>query len=413
MGKSKPRERRELRLYHFWPGPEQPPVNELIRLFEKKHPNVEVSQNILEWWVYTASMPRHITRGMCDIMITEAGQMLHSFALGGFLRELTDMWEENSYSRIFPEWLTNRCMIDGEVYGIPAKIYTFCVWYRKDVFEKYGVEPPGTWSEFMDMCERLKRAGIPPIISGGDGTADWLINILARVAGKKFYEGLIEGKESWTDPKVITSYEMLRDLSRDFFYPHPFGLDWRSAFARFNSGAAAMMLQGDWINTVMRYEHGYTPGVEYDCFPLPPIEKGVGQVMVVGGNAWVVPKNSAAPELARKFMEFTSSPPAQRTMAGMGMGIMPTRVPVKNYDAVSRRIIRELEEEKVYNLSASVPRKIRGLEQMLRMRIILNPHIDSQKIRDLMTEMELVTKEHHTLRGLSYLGMRALRDLSS
>jgi len=406
------REPRELRLYHFWPGPEQPPVNRLIAMFEKKHPGVSVSQNILEWWVYTASMPRHIAKAMCDVMITEAGQMLRGFASAGLLRELSDVWGEN-YEKIFPEWVTKRCTVNGEVYGIPAKIYTFPVWYKKEVFEKHGINPPKTWEEFIEICERIKKAGIYPIISGGDGTSDWFINILARVGGRKFYEGLAEGKESWIDRRVITSYEILRDISKEFFYPHPFGLDWRTAFSRFNAGAAAMMLQGDWVNTVMRYDHGYTPGVEYDCFPLPPIDRQTGQVMVVGANAWVIPINSGAPDLARSFIEFTCSPAVQRTMAKMGMGIMPTSVPEKNYDPVSRKLIKELKGEKVYNLSACMPRKMRGLEQMLRMRILLNPHIDAQGIKDLMTEMEIVAKEHHTLKGLVYLGMHALKDLSS
>jgi len=404
---------RELRLYHFWPGPEQPPINELTRLFEKKYPNVKVSQNILEWWVYTASMPRHIMRGMCDAMISEAGQMLYSFASTGLLSELTDLWESDGYNNIFPEWIAKRCMIDGEVYGFPAKVYTFCVWYKKEVFRKYGVEPPETWDEFLELCRRLKKAGIHPIISGGDGTSDWFVNILARIAGKKFYEGLIDGKESWTDQKIIASYEILKGLSNEFFYPHPFGLNWRTAFSKFNTGAAAMMLQGDWVNTVMRYEYGYTPGLEYDCFPIPPIEKEVGQVMVFGSNAWAVPKSSTTPDLAREFLRFTSSPPTQRSMARMGMGIMPTPVPLKSYDPISKKLIKELRGEKVYSLSASLPRKLRGLEQMLRMRILLNPHIDAQGIKDLMTEMEIAAKEHHTLKGLSYLGIRALGDLSS
>ncbi|MEM2878344.1 MAG: extracellular solute-binding protein [Candidatus Hadarchaeales archaeon] len=404
---------RELRLYHFWPGPEQPPVNQLIALFTKKHPGVRVSQNILEWWVYAAAMPRHIARGMCDVMITEAGQMLQSFASVGLISELTEIWEENSYEKMFPEWISKRCMIDGEVYGIPAKLYTFCIWYKKEIFKSHGLKPPETWDEFIEICERLKKTGLYPIISGGDGTSDWLINILARVGGKKFYDGLVEGRESWIDSRVITSYEMLRDISRDFFYPHPFGLDWRTAFSRFNAGAAAMMLQGDWVNTVMFYENGYRPGVEYDCFPLPPVDRKSGQVMVVGGNAWVVPRNSEAPDLAREFIEFTCSSEAQNAMARFGMGIMPTRVPARYYNPITRKLIDELKGETVYNMSASMPKKLRGLEQLLRMRIVLNPHIEAQEIKDLMTEMEIAAKEHHTLKGLSYLGMKALKDLSS
>lgn len=35
--------------------------------------------------------------------------------------------------------------------------------YNKDLFAKAGVEPPATWAEFVDVCAKLKDAGITPV----------------------------------------------------------------------------------------------------------------------------------------------------------------------------------------------------------------------------------------------------------
>lgn len=37
------------------------------------------------------------------------------------------------------------------------------IFYRKDLFEKAGVEVPTTWTEFMDVCKTLKENGIQPL----------------------------------------------------------------------------------------------------------------------------------------------------------------------------------------------------------------------------------------------------------
>lgn len=37
------------------------------------------------------------------------------------------------------------------------------IFYRKDLFEKAGVEVPTTWTEFMEVCKTLKENGIQPL----------------------------------------------------------------------------------------------------------------------------------------------------------------------------------------------------------------------------------------------------------
>ena len=39
--------------------------------------------------------------------------------------------------------------------------------YRKDIFEKYNLEAPTTWNEFLDTCKTLKDNGEIPLIVAG------------------------------------------------------------------------------------------------------------------------------------------------------------------------------------------------------------------------------------------------------
>ncbi len=48
--------------------------------------------------------------------------------------------------------------LEGKHYGIPANLSTPAFAYRKDLFEKWGLEPPTTWDEYFVLLEAIKQA---------------------------------------------------------------------------------------------------------------------------------------------------------------------------------------------------------------------------------------------------------------
>ena len=56
---------------------------------------------------------------------------------------------------------------DGNVYLFPEALNCEFFFYRKDIFEKYNLEAPTTWNEFLDTCKTLKDNGEIPLIVAG------------------------------------------------------------------------------------------------------------------------------------------------------------------------------------------------------------------------------------------------------
>ncbi len=55
------------------------------------------------------------------------------------------------------------------IYGIPFTSYTYVMYYNKALFAQAGLtenDVPKTWDSFMDVCEKLKGAGITPFVGG-------------------------------------------------------------------------------------------------------------------------------------------------------------------------------------------------------------------------------------------------------
>jgi ABC-type glycerol-3-phosphate transport system substrate-binding protein len=51
----------------------------------------------------------------------------------------------------------------GERIMLPTRSVHIMWFYNKALFEKAGVKPPNTWQEFVDVCTKLKEAGITPV----------------------------------------------------------------------------------------------------------------------------------------------------------------------------------------------------------------------------------------------------------
>ena len=397
--------KKTLEIAHFWAGAEQEPVNSLIRVFEKKNPHVRVRQKIMNWWTYTTTMKREIGESPPDVMVHDIGENLLRFLEDDELLDITEMWERKKFYDVFPEWIKKKCSYQGRMYLVPSKYFTYAVWYLTDVFKKHGVKPPKTWDEFINVCRAFKESGIHPIISSGDGIFDLFMSLLAQVGGASFYEELVRGVESWKDPRVVETYEILRELSKEYMYPHPFGFNSPMAWVKLNNREAAMHLQGDWLNGMWQREYGYTPGKEYNYFLLPPIHPSIGRVMVVGGNAWAIPKNARHPDLARRFLEYAGSLEAHTLMARKGMGILAHKnVPEQVYDRISAGLRNELSKHPtVHALGSALPLKITSMIIMQNMKIVMNPDLKRKDIESLTAEIDMVAREHRVLRSLSSL----------
>lgn len=386
--------KRELEVFHFWVEQEQPPVDALLDEFERRHPSIKVRRNALEWSIYSMTTKARFARGNPpDVMVDDIGQRMKESARRGQLTEVTDLWKKEKFSNALPKWSKKVCSLNGKTYGIPSKCFTFVVWYLRDVFEKYGVSPPSTWDEFLGICNRIKRKGMAPIVASGWEVSLWFENILARMVGPKFYNELMVNKRSWTDAKVLDSFELLRELSEKCFHPYPFGFSFREAWTKLNDHEAAMQLQGDWVNGMWQHKYRYRPGEEYDYFLVPKMDSG--QVMVMGGNVWVIPRQCAHPEEAKTFMKYAGSLEAHEVLAKAGTGIVAREdVPGSCYDRISGRLKNELQKNPtVLQMGSVLPSWMTSVLELQLIQILSDPGLSRSKVRKLVGEIETVAKK--------------------
>ncbi len=66
--------------------------------------------------------------------------------------------------------------------------------YNRDIFEEVGVAPPTTWSELVEVCEKISAAGYQPISLAGDFNSFWAgaMGWLAQIYADQTTRSLIE-----------------------------------------------------------------------------------------------------------------------------------------------------------------------------------------------------------------------------
>ncbi|GMG82139.1 extracellular solute-binding protein [Paralimibaculum aggregatum] len=108
------------------------------------------------------------------LLLAEEGQIVP-------LNELTDeyQWGNNI---LFP--------VDGKVYWYPFDYNLALIYYRKDLYEKHGLEVPATWDGFAGNCEALvegRRKGcLFPI--GSNGASNWMSFAFMWAEGVKIFD---------------------------------------------------------------------------------------------------------------------------------------------------------------------------------------------------------------------------------
>jgi len=221
------------------------------------------------------------------------------------LAPIDDVFEANNLNELFPPAVQQGCTYNGKKYFMPLTQHFVPFFYNKDVFADVGVRPPNTWDEFLEVCEKIKQAGVAPIALGSRErwpAQFWLDYPLLRTAGPEYRARLMAGEASYTDPEVVKAWELWKTcVDRGFFIENPNAYDWAEASAMVGTGEAAMTLMGTWF---MQLDEsiGWKPDEDYDFFPFPVVDASVPDVAVGPIDGVVLPAEAKNPEAAKQVL---------------------------------------------------------------------------------------------------------------
>lgn len=223
-----------------------------------------------------------------------------------YLVDLTDMAAKADYESHAMPVIYEKALSwgDGKLYTIPYQIYTTGVWYNKEILKEAGVEDaaPATWTEFLDVCQKIKDAGYNPITCNSDTSVELLYGFqLARYIGQ---DAVLDcyNNGSWSEvPEAKKAAEDIATLvDKGYFSPNA-PANYPDGQNEIGFGESAMILNASWIPNEINQNTGET--IDWGFFPWPAVEGGVDgtEASMVGSQGFGIPAKSEMQQEAFDF----------------------------------------------------------------------------------------------------------------
>lgn len=288
------------------------PMDELVAAYKQAKPGVNLNASYAPTDQVQTSVRTQLGAGNApDLHVVYPGNgsamSMAQIAEAGLLADLS----AQSWTQTIPTGFKPALQSGGKTMMYSAGSSVIGAIYNKKAFEKAGVEaPPTTWSEFLAVCEKLKKSGIAPIALGAQ--TPWITQLItyalvpSTVYAKDptFDDKQLAGQTTFAQSGWRQAMEMYLELQkRGFFNDKPNGTTFEQQISMVASGKAGMAIQ---VSAVLPdFRKAASGPDDLSMFPLPgaetPDQVWIPAGVVVGLGASAKGKNV---EEAKAFIDF-------------------------------------------------------------------------------------------------------------
>jgi ABC-type glycerol-3-phosphate transport system substrate-binding protein len=278
----------------------------VVQAFEAKNPGITV--NIVEANAATDSQANNFLK--LRLASGDVPDVWQNFDLASFA-EAGQVW---AMPQNDPDLKKVNNLMAAEFKG---KIYAFfnsvqpqsCMFYNKTMFKTAGIAAlPKSWAEFEAACDKLKKAGFTPIITGGEWVPGLIINnFLSADLGKNkptFWTDYNAGKVTFaTTPEITDGIAFLQRLvDKGYFNKGALSIGYADLEQQFLACKAAMYPMGSWFTAA---EAKASKDFDVGVFTLPTKDGKPSLVATAGyGNSPSVYAKSPVAAEAYKLVKF-------------------------------------------------------------------------------------------------------------
>ncbi|MGI5226351.1 ABC transporter substrate-binding protein [Actinoallomurus sp. CA-142502] len=231
-------------------------------------------------------------------------------AQAGLLADLSGQ----SWTQSIPANFKSAFQLQGKTFIYSAGSSVIGAIYNKKVFADAKVEPPKTWSELLQVCDKLKKAGKIPIALGAQ--TPWVTQLISYALvpstvyakNPQFDSQMQAGSTSFAQSGWRDAFTMYLQLQqRGFFNDNPNGTTYEQQTSMVATGKAAMAVQ---VSAVLPdFRKAAANADDLAMFPFPGAD--------TAANVWIpagvvvglgVSARSRNADAAKAFIEFLGRP---------------------------------------------------------------------------------------------------------
>jgi raffinose/stachyose/melibiose transport system substrate-binding protein len=278
-------------------------LDNMVAGFKAEYPNVKVNVESTSMDNYQDVIKLKISTGDAPDIIFGSCKTYSDLITSGNIEDISN---QTFINRIAPAVLSN-VQINKRVYGIPLDEMANVVFYNKDIFTKYGLKIPHTYSEFIAVCKKLQQNGVTACAAGYQDNISIGANFYTIFFGapyltcENYAAELAGGKSSSGYPALSKALTQWREIMQ-YQNTDRKTIDTDRAEQKFANGETGMIIIGTWgLGAIMNYN----PKGNFGGFMYPSEEKEADNaVPVATDDTWMLVKNSQNKNAALAFCEY-------------------------------------------------------------------------------------------------------------
>ncbi|MEK5444310.1 MULTISPECIES: extracellular solute-binding protein [unclassified Fredinandcohnia] len=323
-----------VKMMHLWPegssNAQFTIVDDIIKAYEEENPDVDIQTEILGNEQYKEKIKvLSASNELPDVGITWAAGYMKPFVDGNMFAPLDDIVEKDK----FVAGTLDAFSVEEKPYALPLELNITPVYYNKEIFEKYNLEAPKTYDEFLNVVETLVDNGVTPITLGNKDRwtgSMWYMYLADRIGGPESLNNAINRTGSFEDPALVKAAEEIENLvNMDAFVKGFNGLSNDEAKGYFMNEQAAMYLMATWelpnYTTSPDVDQEFKDKIGY--FKFPTYEGGKGDIDSYVGGPGVglfVSEQSKVKDEAKEFVSYLVDEWGKRSV--VDAGVIPATV---------------------------------------------------------------------------------------
>lgn len=288
-----PKEKTKLTMWHYWTTEADGNAVAFAKVLEgfgNDNPDIDLEvtgQSASDYW--TKLKVAFAANEAPDLMNLQAPSELTPFVEANKLLAINDMIDKyGTENSILPGTLNN-FTVDGKVYGLPTITALGLLYCNSELFEKYNLDYPETYSDLLNCAKVFNDNGVTPVMCAGKDMwpAMFYYDILAiRYGGAELCQSALNGKVSFENEAFVKAAATLQEMvDAGVFRSTDLALGWDEGISKFINGGAAMLYNGTWVTGVVRAEDSPIRD-KVVLLNFPSVEGGAGDANEFFGGAF-------------------------------------------------------------------------------------------------------------------------------
>lgn len=236
--------------------------------------------------------------------------------------DLTSLGYTPEQQALFPEFKRTELEIDGTAYAMPWDSGPVAVFYRRDFYEKAGVDPATikTWDDFLVAGKKVMEANPGTVMAQADfnGDSEWF-RMISNEQDCGYFS--TDGQSiTINQPACVATLDKIKQMKDAGIITAAI---WDEKIQANTAGKVASQMMGAWYEGTIRSGSPDLAG-KWGVYPMPSLTADGPRAANLGGSSLAITGVSENQEAAFKFVEYALTTNEGQVSMLKSFGLVPS-----------------------------------------------------------------------------------------